>query len=356
VLRQKGSLEAAQQAYGESLAISREIGDRSAVALVLGNSAILYRVRGDVGQAKKNYLESLAIRREIGEKAAIAATLNNLANLMSDEGDLNGAMKVYEETLVTLEELGDKRGIAIAWYNMGEMERLQANLPRARTLLDQSLELRKSLEDKGGVARSLASIGLVQEAQGRLPEAKKTYEEALALQTAVGDKVGIARVLYFQGMLAFHEGRPSDAQALLRKAAEQFRELKASDDEAAALGILARALLAEQKTREAEHASMEALRLMHDSRNRVSIFEAGLAAARVQAATGKRSAATARLNTLLADAKGYRGLELETLLALGEIEIASGQIAQGRSRLDSVEHQARAKGLLLIANQAAARR
>jgi hypothetical protein len=58
----------------------------------------------------------------------------------------------------------------------------------------------------------------------------------------------------------------------------------------------------------------------------------------------------------LTDTRSYLGLELETLLALGEIEIASGQIAQGRSRLDSVEQQARSKGLLLIANQAAARR
>jgi hypothetical protein len=58
----------------------------------------------------------------------------------------------------------------------------------------------------------------------------------------------------------------------------------------------------------------------------------------------------------LIDAKGYLGHELEANLALGEIEIASGQTAQGRSRLQTVKQQARAKGLLLIANQAAARR
>ena len=356
VLRQQGSLEEAQKTYGESLAISREIGDRSAVALVLNNSAILHRVRGNVAEAKKNYLESLAIRRDIGEKASAAATLNNLANLMSDEGDLSGAMKVYEETLATAEELGDKRGSAMARYNMGEMERLQGNLPRSRTLLDQSLELRRSIEDKGAVARSLASIGLVQAAQGRLPEARKTYDEALALQKEVGDKVGIARVQYFLGTLTLHEGRPAEAQASLREAAAQFRELKAPDDEAATLGVLARAFLAEQKNRDAERASQEALLLVRSSRNRVSILEVGLATARVEAATGKRAAAAARLTRLLIDAKGYLGHELEANLALGEIEIASGQTAQGRSRLQTVEQQARAKGLLLIANQAAARR
>ena len=88
----------------------------------------------------------------------------------------------------------------------------------------------------------------------------------------------------------------------------------------------------------------------------MSILETGLAAARVEAATGKRSAATARLNALLKDATAFRGYELEANLVLAEIEIESGQVAQGRARLQTVEQQARATGLLLIANQAAARR
>jgi tetratricopeptide (TPR) repeat protein len=356
VQRQQGALDAAQKTYGEALAISREIGDRSAVALILNNSAILHRVRGNVAEAKNNYLEALAIRRDIGEKATAAATLNNLANLMSDEGDLGGAMKVYEETRATAEELGDKRGVAMAWYNMGEMERLQGNLPRSRTLLDQSLELRRDLADKAAVARTLASIGLVQMAQGRLPDARKTYDEALVLQTEVGEKVGIARIRYFQGTLSLHEGRPADAESALRDAAAQFRVLKAADDEAAALGVLARARLAERNSRDAERASQDALQLVRNSRNRVSILEVGLATARVEAATGKRAAAVARLTRLLADAKGFLTYELEAGLALAEIEIGSGQIAEGRSRLQSVEQQARAKGLLLIANQAADRR
>jgi hypothetical protein len=56
------------------------------------------------------------------------------------------------------------------------------------------------------------------------------------------------------------------------------------------------------------------------------------------------------------DANGFAAVELDADLALGEVEIASGQTAQGRSRLESVERQARSKGFLLIANQAAAAR
>ena len=356
VLRQQGSLAAALKTYQESLAISREIGDRSAVALVLNNMAIGLRVQGDLAGAKKNYLEALAIRREIGEKAGMAATLNNLANLMSDEGDLGGAMKLYGETRLAAEELGDKRSVALAWFNMGEMERLQGNLSGSRTSYDQALALRRSLEDKSAVARTLASIGMVQAAQARPAEARKTYEEALALLEDVGEKQGIARVHNFIGALNLHEGRSADAQKLLRQAASEFRELKADDEQAATLAVLARALLAEQKNSEAEKTIQEALRLVEGTSNRQWHLEVGIAAGRVEAATGKRTAAATRLRRIRDDANGFAAVELDADLALGEVEIASGQTAQGRSRLESVERQARSKGFLLIANQAAAAR
>jgi tetratricopeptide (TPR) repeat protein len=356
VLRQQGSLEAAERTYAESLAISREIGDLSGVAVILNNLAILHRVRGDYAGAKKNYEESLVIRRATGEKAGAAATLNNLANLMSDEGDLSGAMKIYAETRKTAEELGDKRGAAMSTYNMGEMERLLGNLPRSRTLFDEALTLRRSLEDKGAVARTVTSIGLVQTAQARLPEARKSYEEALALQENVGDKLGIARVRNLLGSLALHEGRLAEAQASIRQAAREFHELKALDEEGAALATLARAYLSERNNQEAERAIDEAVRLVKDSRNRQWRLEVELGQARVEAATGKRAAAATRLRKLQNDARGFLGLELEAGLTLAEVEIASGQATQGRARLDTIEQQARSKGLLLIANQAAAAR
>jgi tetratricopeptide (TPR) repeat protein/tRNA A-37 threonylcarbamoyl transferase component Bud32 len=356
VLRQQGSLAAALKAYEESLAISREIGDRSAVALILNNMSIGLRVQGDFAAAKKNYLEALEIRRAIGEKAGMAATLNNLANLMSDEGDLSGAMKLYEETRRTAEELGDKRSVAMAWFNQGEMERLQGDLTGSRTSYDQALTLRRSLEDKSAVARTLASIGMVQVAEARLPEARKTYEEALALLESVGEKQGIARVHNFMASLNLYEGRAAEGQKLLRQAAAEFRELKAADEQAASLALLAKALLADGKSQEADKLIQEALRLVAPSSNRQWHLEVGLAAARVEAATGKRAAATARLRRLREDAKAFPAIELDADMALGEMEIASGQAAEGRARLEAVERQARSKGFLLIANQAAAAR
>jgi tetratricopeptide (TPR) repeat protein len=236
------------------------------------------------------------------------------------------------------------------------MERLQGNLPRSRALFDQALALRRSLEDKSAVARTLTSIGMVLTAQARLPEARTSYEEALALQESVGDKLGIARVRHFLGWLAFYEGRPADAESSIRQATEQLHELKAFDEKSATLASLVRPLLAERKNQEAERTIQEAARLVSDSRNRQWRLEVELGLALVEAATGKRAAASTRLRKLQSDARGFAGLELDAGLALAQVEIASGQAAQGRARLDAIEQQAKATGFLLTANQAAAAR
>jgi hypothetical protein len=120
--------------------------------------------------------------------------------------------------------------------------------------------------------------------------------------------------------------------------------------------VLAKALRAEGRNQEADKTIQEALRLVAPSSNRQWHLEIGVVAARVEAATGKRAAAATRLRRLRDEAKGFMALELEADLALGEVEIASGQAAEGRARLESLERQARAKGLLLIANQAASAR
>ncbi|MGA2101121.1 MAG: hypothetical protein ABSG34_08450, partial [Candidatus Sulfotelmatobacter sp.] len=50
---------------------------------------------------------------------------------------------------------------------------------------------------------------------------------------------------------------------------------------------------------------------------------------------------------------GYSGYALEAQLALGEVELASGNRTAGRNRLTEVRKQAQQKGFGLIANRAA---
>jgi hypothetical protein len=79
-------------------------------------------------------------------------------------------------------------------------------------------------------------------------------------------------------------------------------------------------------------------------------------AAQVRASLGKSAAARESLKAALTEAQkhGFVRVELRTRLALGEIEMKSGQAVAGRARLEALEKDATAKGFGLIAQKAAA--
>jgi len=76
----------------------------------------------------------------------------------------------------------------------------------------------------------------------------------------------------------------------------------------------------------------------------------------VRAAGGDVAGASKALEATIGEARkgGLQGYELEARLALGEVEMRSGRADAGWPRLQAVESEARAKGLELLARQAAA--
>ena len=100
-------------------------------------------------------------------------------------------------------------------------------------------------------------------------------------------------------------------------------------------------------------ASERAMALAGQSTAPSPRFEATLAAAQIKAKLGKGPQAREELESMLASARksGYRSYEFEARLALGEIDVWAGSASAG-SHLTALERDARAQGLLLIANQA----
>ena len=83
-----------------------------------------------------------------------------------------------------------------------------------------------------------------------------------------------------------------------------------------------------------------------------------MTAARVRAAAGHvedRDTATNRLRQVLSDATrtGFVNYALEARLALGELEVTSGNRTDGRGHLESLLKDASEKGFRLVAQQAA---
>ena len=85
-------------------------------------------------------------------------------------------------------------------------------------------------------------------------------------------------------------------------------------------------------------------------------FDAALAMAAVEAASGKTDEARKRLSAVLGEAAkfGYVSYQFEARLALYEIDLKSPRTATARTELAALEKEARARGFNLIARKAKA--
>jgi hypothetical protein len=149
------------------------------------------------------------------------------------------------------------------------------------------------------------------------------------------------------------ERRFADGVSLARQATVALEKLDSSAGDAWAHALLSRNLLGTGNLVEAQSAAEKAMALSGQSAVAGARFEAVLADARVKAKLGKWAEAREELESMIAPARrfGYRPFEYQGRLALGEIELWSGS-AVAVSGLNALERDARAQGLLLVADQA----
>ena len=89
------SSASAKAQWEESLALSREIGDRALIATTLNSLGELALDQGDFPAAKALQRESLALRRDLGDRRGITDTLDGLANVAAVLGDSLRAANIW---------------------------------------------------------------------------------------------------------------------------------------------------------------------------------------------------------------------------------------------------------------------
>lgn len=187
-----GDYRRAQVLYGESLALSRELGDKERIAQVLHNLGYVAQEEGDAGRAVSLLKESVALFRELENKPGIAWSLNTLGELARSQIDYPHAAALYEESLTMFRELGDQKRIALLIHNLGYVAQYQRDYGRAGALFEESLALYRETADKKGIAGCLAGLAGVAGAQGRLELAARLFGAAEGLHANIGGHIHYA--------------------------------------------------------------------------------------------------------------------------------------------------------------------
>lgn len=199
--------------WEESLALSRELGDKQGIASSLNNLGVLAHQLGDFDTSRAVQEESLALRRELGDKQGIAASLNNLGLIAQAQGDYTLARVRHEEALTRRRELGDTLGIASSLGNLGAIAQEQGDYAAARLLFEESLILRRELGDKTGMAELFSNLGVVARKQGDLDAAQALLVQCLTLSRETGYTWSIALALSNLGVVAQDKGDYEEARA-----------------------------------------------------------------------------------------------------------------------------------------------
>jgi serine/threonine protein kinase/tetratricopeptide (TPR) repeat protein len=396
VLVDRGDYPGALGKFKDELAIAREVGNRKAEGSALNNMALVLDQQGETEQARKMFEKALSSFREVSDKNNSALALINIAGIMKDEGDLAGAKKTYDQALTLCREINDQSGIATSLTGIGTVLDGQGDSAGAKKTLEQAvaldlaggqsspssdklidlgdalqhlgdlggarkdysdaLALARAAGDKSMTAYALAGLGSLALKAADFTQTHKDYEEALALRNELGEKDNVAATRVAIGELAIEEGHPAAAEGPAHEARDEFQRAHKSDDQITAATTLVGALLADGKKEEAFKEAGKTAPLGAKSQNLSVQLAFAAARARAEAASQEIGVAKTIVKEALAKAtrSGYVGYQLESRLALEEIELKSGRSAASRARLEQLQKDAKVKGFDLIARKAAA--
>ncbi|HTS13341.1 MAG TPA: tetratricopeptide repeat protein [Candidatus Limnocylindrales bacterium] len=356
-----GEFDQVDSLVKEAKGLYQAAHDRKGVADAETTGAIALWMEGDYLGAKKGYEDSLAIYREMGGQLNVANESDNIADILFGLGDLNGAKKNYEAALSIYREIGHPDGIPLAKNGLGDVFLTLGMHEEAKKMYEESFEACQQIGDRSKAGVALSGLGRVYLLEGDLEAARKSETRAKEVFDEIGDKSQSMESRLLLAQIFLDEGDNAAAASSAKDAISVFEQTRAKKDQAAAYLLLARALLAQGRVVEARANVDKAVAAADQAHYRELEMLSSIAAARVGAASGSledRANVEGRLNALIteATAAGFVSEAMEGRLALGEVEMASGNATAGLSQLQSLEKDAAAKGYRLIEEKAAAAR
>ena len=220
----RGDATTARSFLEEALALFRAIDDKEYVAYSLISLSSFANSQGAYARARSLLEESLAIHREMGNKRGIAFSLTRLAQVIFvTEDDQALVRSLIEESLTLSREVGLQEGIADSLHLSGKLALREGDVSTACALAQESVRLYKQIGHRRSAAEALMALGKVIATRGDDAAARALYEESLAIARELGDKWAVALCLVGLGEVVASQ-QQEDLAVQLWGAAESLRQ------------------------------------------------------------------------------------------------------------------------------------
>jgi tetratricopeptide (TPR) repeat protein len=202
-----GDYSAARRYAEQGERIARDQGDARSLGEMLSAVGFVCRVQEDWDAARKAFGESLAVAREVGNVFGEAAALHHLGLLALESAHDNAtAWSLNQQSLGLFRRLGDRRMECTVLHALARVARARNDVETARSLVAEASIACQEIGDDGVMVYVLYERAAVAAATGRL-------EQAVRL-TAAAEKMTELLGMYVHPVY----GHPGDSARLLAAA------------------------------------------------------------------------------------------------------------------------------------------
>ena len=348
--RESEEMELRQQVLG----IARQIGSQKDIAGALFLLANALSRQGNNSEALKYCQESIQIANAIGDQHQLLNAQFSLAAILATQGENGKAITIYSQALQTARSIKNNEGISDGLRAVGQLSMQAGDLGAAQKDLQESIDVARTSGMQTTLELGLLSQGDLLMARGDLAGARQNYEAASSSFQKLNDLQDLASASLALTLLTLEENNPGEAEKLARQASDAFVNLKQVDSEVDARNALVRTLIAQGKLSDAQ--SELAIARKVSAQDAGSLLALEITSDRLKALSGKAADAKRDLAGRLEDARKQKRLDLQfqVRLALAEIE-SNADRRTAKSALEKIEADAKEKGFLLVAAQAAHR-
>jgi len=151
--------------------------------------------------------------------------LINLGEAEFRRHNLAAASGAYQEALTLCERTRDRLGIIDIYWRMAELELARGQMERCAGLCARAIEMARELQANKEEAEVLRVRALLEIEMGMEAAATACFEKARELLSGAQNSYEFARVQFQYGRFLLKQGKQEQGVALLKRAAQVFRNL-----------------------------------------------------------------------------------------------------------------------------------
>jgi len=220
-----GDYDLALKTFDASVALSKELNDKTLLARNYAGRGTIYTRNGEYDKAKELYKSSIAILTENGNEEALADTYFRFGKHYFFVNDDKAASDYYGQSLEIYEDLNNKKGISDVMYWMGVLYNAMGDEEKTLKYYFDSRAIKEEIQDIRGLSHSNLSLGALHWQKENYVKAMDYYRQSLAGYRSLGDKSSMARVYNNMGLVYEDWKKLDSALVYHKKSLELHSEL-----------------------------------------------------------------------------------------------------------------------------------